>query len=300
MGFLFSDLHLMLPLFRADPSGNKKKRLLTLGVQDCWFTYPEVTSFLSRHGFRYDPIPDSEIELTDGFKWAEPGERQRYLNYIHQNTLFRLLGFDPQRVDSLDVYDGEGATIIHDLNRPIGEGLADRYDFILDGGTLEHVFSMSDAISNIIAMCKVGGRIIHLSPVDNLNHGFYNFNPTFFMDVYAANGFEKISLDYFARVARHDTARVDHYFIMNPATTTLLSPSHMTCLFGVFEKAQSQPFVVPQQGYCRRMWQEKAEPEPEPRSTLRRKLIDAIDKNILLSVLARRLQTITRARRVDL
>ena len=53
----------------------------------------------------------------------------------------------------------EGAEIIHDLNRPIPAHLENTADFILDGSTLDNLFSPSIAIQSIARMLRAGRRL---------------------------------------------------------------------------------------------------------------------------------------------
>ncbi|MBT3765370.1 MAG: hypothetical protein HOB79_04425 [Rhodospirillaceae bacterium] len=103
---------------------------------------------------------------------------------------FELLGF--KKYDDLDFDDSEGATIIHDMNTPVPEALHNCFDFVFENGTLEHIFDIKTAISNVARMVKVGGVVSHGSPLDAFNHGFYNFSINFFNDFYRANGFDDL------------------------------------------------------------------------------------------------------------
>lgn len=67
--------------------------------------------------------------------------------------------FGAKNVDSIDNSDYEGATIIHDMNKPISADLNERYDTVIDVGTLEHVFDIAKALKNCSKICKVGGRL---------------------------------------------------------------------------------------------------------------------------------------------
>lgn len=105
---------------------------------------------------------------------------------VDDDRLFRLLGFD--HVESIDYSGFEGATRIVDLNCAIPSELHERFDVVLDSGTLEHVFHLPNALSNAISMAKVGGRVIISAPSSNyMDHGFYMFSPTLFMDYFVAN-----------------------------------------------------------------------------------------------------------------
>ena len=66
------------------------------------------------------------------------------------------------------------------------------YDAVLDFGCLEHVFDFPVAWRNCVALCRVGGHLFHSLPANNLaGHGFYQFSPELFFNLYQAkNGFE--------------------------------------------------------------------------------------------------------------
>lgn len=89
---------------------------------------------------------------------------------------FELLGI--RNIESLDYSDYEGATIVHDLNQPVAEELHGQFDFIYDGGTLEHVFHVPNALANVFHMLRPGGIFVAATPLNGwAGHGFYQFGP---------------------------------------------------------------------------------------------------------------------------
>ena len=122
---------------------------------------------------------------------AEPLIPSKYLHgksVITDTYFFKRLG--ASEVYSLDASDFEGADFIHDLNVvPNPEELKGRFDLIINWGTMEHGFHFPNVLENIFDMLKVGGRIIHYSPVNAYEHGFYSFSPSFFNQYYLKNKF---------------------------------------------------------------------------------------------------------------
>ena len=110
------------------------------------------------------------------------------------DELFRLLG--AEEVVSLDASAYEGATVVHDLNQPLPEGLAEGFDFVLDFGTLEHVFNFPRAIQSEMELTRVGGHLLISVPANNhLGHGFYQFSPELLYRVLGPdNGFEVVGM----------------------------------------------------------------------------------------------------------
>jgi hypothetical protein len=124
---------------------------------------------------------------------AFPVDRRRLgtgTEALSDDAFFTALGFDS--VSSLDANAYENATFIHDLNSAdIPVALENRFDVVFDRGTSEHVFHLPNLLASLGRLVKPGGRIIHHSPSSNhIDHGFYMFSPTLFMDYYRANGFE--------------------------------------------------------------------------------------------------------------
>ena len=103
-----------------------------------------------------------------------------------------LENFNIDSLESLDYSDFEGANIIHDLNLPI-EGINKKFNTILDFGTSEHIFNIIQNLINISKLCEINGNIIHSLPANNnCGHGFWQFSPELFFNLYQKkNGFDK-------------------------------------------------------------------------------------------------------------
>jgi hypothetical protein len=96
--------------------------------------------------------------------------------------------FGSSKVDSIDNSSYENATFVHDMNLPIPNNLFETYDSVIDCGTLEHVYNISQALKNCSNFLKPGGQIIHVSPANNYcGHGFWQFSPELFFSLYSEN-----------------------------------------------------------------------------------------------------------------
>jgi hypothetical protein len=95
-------------------------------------------------------------------------------------------------VNSLDYSSYEGADILHDLNQPVPANLKGRFDAVVEGGSLEHIFHFPIAVANLMQMTKVGGTIFASRVSNNLcGHGFYQFSPELIFRVFWVDkGFE--------------------------------------------------------------------------------------------------------------
>jgi SAM-dependent methyltransferase len=186
MGFGIPDLRFLLS---ARNLGFDGKRICTLGHLTAYTSQRELDAVLKEYG-------EPRFEL--------PKDRALYF----AEDFLTPLGFS---VDSMDASAYEGATIIHDLNKPIPDDLIGKYDLVIDGGTLEHVFNFPAALENAMRMLKVGGHLFLVTPANNqCGHGFYQFSPElFFRALSPVNGFDMVRL--------YMTGRGGPYHVADPA-----------------------------------------------------------------------------------
>lgn len=152
--------------------GSKTLEMLTLGSQDCLITDKQIDHLIEVFGGSQRSIEQLNTDRKATFKNL-------------------MIAFNIQ-VKELDVSDFEGAEIILDLNY-INTKIKRSFDIVFDGGTLEHVFHVPNALKNLTSFVKKGGLIMHLNPANNhVDHGFYSFSPTFYADYYSSSGFKHV------------------------------------------------------------------------------------------------------------
>lgn len=166
-----------------------KGPILTFGNQDIYTTEKDVIRWIKDIGLPLN-IPSAIYRSTSA---GLPKVNKEALNYIHAKTFFEFLGIPRDQYYDIDKFALDNPIILHDLQKPIEARYHDFFNFVLDSGTMEHIFDVKSVMSNIVRITKVGGYVLHLTPAQNfLNHGFYQFSPTFFYDFYISNGFEII------------------------------------------------------------------------------------------------------------
>lgn len=173
------DLHNLHLLAHAEDLGVRFDHTVAIGRQAVFVEPRQLEAFRRRRGLA--PWP-AEAAAAAGPLWFEPMLRH---------------WFGATRVDSVDASPYEQASIVHDMNLPWpteGEAapLRGHADAVLDFGCLEHVFDFPTAWRNAAALCRVGGHLLHALPANNLSgHGFYQFSPELFFNLYQpARGFE--------------------------------------------------------------------------------------------------------------
>ncbi|MXU65127.1 class I SAM-dependent methyltransferase [Oceanomicrobium pacificus] len=155
------DIAVLTQLLSITPHLEPNFTMVMLGRQKLHITRPHFKT-LAEQRLRQIGQRTPLSQLSDPEGYTEP--------------LFRALGAG--QVDSLDFSDFEGATHVHDLNDPIPDSLEGTYDFVFDGGTLEHVFDVKTSMTNAYRLLKDGGIFMSMAPGNNwFGHGFYQFSP---------------------------------------------------------------------------------------------------------------------------
>lgn len=216
-------------LLRLRAEGFEYGKVLTLGRQRLNLTKRHLQRNLDAFGYKADA---HEIKKK---------------NNAYCEAFLGLLG--ATQVDSMDVSNYENATLLHDLNEPIGDQYKSTYDMVIDSGTLEHVFNFPVAIKNCMELVKPGGHYIGITPCNNFfGHGFYQFSPELYYRIFSkVNGFEVSSMLFFL-----DDASTSFYAVKDPAEVrerVILSNAFPSFLFVVARKISTQPIfkTTPQQ-----------------------------------------------------
>lgn len=187
-------------LLYAKQKGVDFSNTATIGRQSCHISPKNVDSMLKGYDSSYSGETSKELAENSQKSGGE---------IPYSEPLFRYLG--AETTDSVDFSDYEGATILHDMNKPIGEELKNKFSVVIDGGALEHVFNYPVAIKNCMDMVKVGGHLMLITPGNNwFGHGFYQFSPELFFSLLdEVNGYSTTS------VIAYDDKR-NWYFAASP------------------------------------------------------------------------------------
>jgi len=244
MGFIRANV---LPILKEHKVKPFYGHVLCLGVPDIYFTYD--------HFLRMSLITNVDL-LSFPITYSYNSVLAK-MNYISGDLLFKSIGFS--QFSSLDTNDFEGAEYLFDLNNNIlPENLKEKFDVIIDHGTLEHVFHFPNALNNIFQMLKVGGRVIHSSPGENyFDHGFYMFSPTIFYDFYSQNKWKINTIQIFQMTPNQET-EPPFFTDYEPDLFSNLSygglDNKMYGTICIAEKRQeSLGNIIPQQGLYTRM-----------------------------------------------
>jgi SAM-dependent methyltransferase len=145
--------------------------ILTIGHQQLYLSQKQISQLAMRYGLNIDTSAVLREEYVD--------------------TFFEMF-LGAKIVMSLDYSDYQDSDIIHDMNYPIDPSYHEKFDVVIDGGSLEHIFNFPVAVGNCMNMVKNGGSVFIFTAANNhTGHGFYQFSPELFFRIFQPeNGFE--------------------------------------------------------------------------------------------------------------
>ncbi len=255
--------------------------IATLGRQHIYLTAEMLAERAARANIHLEPV---SYALHREPSLAREG-------FVSDDSFFAALGF--ANSIRIDVSDYEAAEEQFDLNADATPShLVERFDVVLDAGTLEHVFHLPNAFKHLARMVRPGGRIIHISPSSNhIDHGFWMFSPTAFRDYYAANGFEINAIRIVRYTPRHTRDRwLVFDYLPHRLESDVMWGGLDSAMYGVFvvvtRTVDSTFDRIPQQSWYERRWTEPTdEPGDEPGKAGR--LLRRVERSRLLTAAAR-------------
>ena len=157
---------------------------LSLGVPEIYATYGELEKWFPELAGRPCSLKPTDARVT----MNATGKK---LGWVTSGTFFQSLGIS--EVTTVDIPGCEHMPdLFHDLNQPLPPHFSDRFNLVLDPGTMEHVFDIKMGLTNIVQALRIGGIIIHQVPIYSYNGGYYSINPNVLNDFYRENGFSEL------------------------------------------------------------------------------------------------------------
>tara|TARA_Y100001968_G_scaffold329415_1_gene378703 strand:- start:2392 stop:3144 length:753 start_codon:yes stop_codon:yes gene_type:complete len=183
---------------------------------------------------------------------SEKEDLEVQLNYIlkesSQTYLFDIVKilykifFHAKSIDSIDLH-GSPSSMRLDLNIP--HDLGKQFDCIINIGTAEHVFNTYQVFKSIHEWIKTDGIFIHNLPMyGEIDHGFYNFHPTFFWDLAHINKYKNIF------IASANTKIVKSYKDRESFSRDILTfdKNDVYGIWSILKKISNEDFRIPMQG----------------------------------------------------
>jgi len=155
-----------------------KNKMTTLGRQQLHVNTETINNFLKKYNLNIINSCDCKIE-----------------DFCEK---FFQIALQFGNVDSIDNSSYENASIIHNMNKPFN--VKNKYNYIYDGGTIEHIFNIPQVLENIISLLEIDGIYCSVTCNNNFSgHGMYQFSPELFLSSFNEKYGMKIVSLYLAR-----------------------------------------------------------------------------------------------------
>jgi SAM-dependent methyltransferase len=175
--------HLIEAIIREHRNKPIAEDVLLIGRQTTYLSPDELLVTIREHRVKVDADPSS-IELDETTVDRRLGYAERL---VSDAAPFKLLG--ARSVKALDHSPYEGADVIHDLRYPVPSNLHGIADFIVDGSTLDNVFTPSIVLQNYAKLLRPGGRLLMENAFSAHNTAYVMMPPMWYLDYFVMNKF---------------------------------------------------------------------------------------------------------------
>ena len=181
-----SIFHLILAL-------NTKKQLsgsfLSIGRQSIYMTKKSFQDLIKIYSYKQGIEKLNKLSF-ENYKDFTRNSKKSLMSDIEFMKIFPKLKYE-----TLDKSNYENADNILDLNSsPTNKRFKKQYDYIYDGGSLDNIFSPSNAIINLNKMLKKNGVIIHANVGTIFPGAFCSFSCEWFFSYYSMNKFKNVQV----------------------------------------------------------------------------------------------------------
>lgn len=237
MGLADSTIELILNYYNKGYFKNYES-VIELGSQDLKFEPRDKLLNLLSRKLDFDKKYLEQV-FSEALKKSTPDD-------FSPEWVFKLLGF--KGYCCIDA-DGRHNAFIWDLNAPIPEDQIGKYDLITNYGTSEHVFNVLQIFKNIHDLAHTGSIMIHELPFQGyIDHGFYNYQPSFFEDLAFENKYEIIEKYVITCVPEDLTSTSEIVPFSKDALIEIYKKNLNAGLHYALRKVKSDDFRIPFHG----------------------------------------------------
>ena len=188
MALTYTGLKILKDILTIIKDKNKKITSNNINIKVACLSYPDI--IISEEDVRsiFNNISffPKEIDSDRIKKWHGIFEK---FQIIDTDFFFRSLNFDADYFDVRKIRKNE---IILNLNEELPIIYEEKYDLVIDTGTLEHCFNVGVAFINMLKLLKTDGIVMSASPINYPNHGFWSFSPCVYENFFRENSWRML------------------------------------------------------------------------------------------------------------
>jgi SAM-dependent methyltransferase len=222
--------------------------VLTIGRQTVYYEAKDLVQIMREHGIT--KIDSSLFEIDSSTIDRKGGFENKKL--VTDSSLFRVLG--ARNVRALDHSAYEEADVIHDLKHPLPTRLESIADFIVDGSTLDNVFTPSVVLQNYARLLRPGGRLLMINAFSPYDTAYVIMPPMWYVDYFVTNGFTACHAYILLYIQIGDSTLdnvfmvdLNHLYEAKRHMARFVSPHHMVTIIFVEKGEHSTADRLPNQ-----------------------------------------------------
>ncbi len=159
--------------------------IFEIGEQN-WYGDIQAIDYLEQLIHKYVKPEEKNVFFKDYESIKTGFKKNKNISFKIVKLYYKII-FNFKTYKAID-FHGTIFSIKKDLNYPYSENT--KYDVVTNFGTTEHIFNQYEVFKSIHSLVKTNGFMLHFLPYQGAyNHGFYNYNPTFFFDLGKANNY---------------------------------------------------------------------------------------------------------------
>jgi hypothetical protein len=185
--------------------------------------------------------------LVDQVKRRQPAlmseleEADRNMDVFQIADIFYRCLLGARKSAAIDLHPPAGSNA-HRLNLNELIDLGEKFEVIVNTGTVEHVFDQRRALETIHDHCAVGGLMLHAGPLAGWpDHGLFHAQPGLWLDLARANGYDVLMFVYFDMKGGHVQA------VEGRAAMHQIQWAGGSMVYAVLRKKTEAAFQVPMQ-----------------------------------------------------
>lgn len=185
MGIIRSSLKIIIHEHLHKPIEGK---LLVIGKQTVGIKKREVIQIFN--DYNLDTFYLKKVKKFDNSTRAAKSNKE---NLFFDHDVFKAIS--PRiTYHSLDKSKYENADIIQDMNLKLDKKLYNKFDFIIDGGSMDNSFDPVSFLKNITRMLKTNGRAVLINHFYQTPGAFLAFSPEYYYSYFAINNFADVKV----------------------------------------------------------------------------------------------------------
>ena len=169
---------------------NQTKSIFEIGEQN-WYGDVKIEDLLTSAKDLSEENSKKEIvsRLEEILLDIKTNDSRKKFSFELAKIFYRII-FNYVKYSAIDLH-GTEQSIKFNLNEEFKT--EEHYDVVTNIGTTEHIFNQYNVFKTIHNLTKPDGLIFHQIPGQGYyDHGFYNYQPTFFFDLALANDYSII------------------------------------------------------------------------------------------------------------